>query len=125
LALLAYVEARHGDARQAVAAMREKTDWEMRNRGYARLPYGSGAFNRVGRHDLVALCEGNMSEIPLPPLFDELHKDEIAEARDALGDERFEQLVERGAALGAEDFTTMLLREIDATLAEMDETTPQ
>ena len=116
---MAYVEARHGDARQALEAIREKTLWEMRNRGYARLPYGTGAFNRVGRHDLVALCEGNMSETSWRSrhLFDELHKEEIAEARRALGDGRFEQLVERGAALGAEDFGTMLLHEIDATLA--------
>src|SRR4029077_12672329 len=83
LGLLAYVEARHGDARQAVEAMREKTDWEMRNRAYARLPYGTGAFNRVGRHDLVALCDGNMVETSMAasPLFNELHNEEIAEAR--------------------------------------------
>ncbi len=127
LALLAYVEARQGDARQAVEAMREKTDWEMRNRGYARLPYGTGAFNRVGRHDLVALCDGNMLDtaMQVSPLFDELHKEEIAEARHVLGDGRFEHFVERGAALSAEDFGTMLLREIDATLAEMDEATSE
>ena len=121
LALLAYVEARSGDARQALEAIREKTVWEMRNRAYRRLSYGTGAFNRVGRYDLVALCEGNLSGNALDntPLWYDLHEEEITEARRALGEERFEQLAARGAALALEDFNTMLLDEIDTTLEQI------
>ena len=121
LALLAYVEARYGDTRQALEAIRDKTVWEMRNRGYVRLSYGTGAFNRVGRHDLVALCEGNLSgnAVDNEPLWYGLHQEEVTEARRALGEEHFEQLAARGAALSLEDFNTMLLHEIGTTLEQI------
>jgi tetratricopeptide (TPR) repeat protein len=123
LGLLAYVEAGHGDARQAVQALREKTAWEIRNRGLSWAPFflGTSAFSRVGRHDLVALCEGNSRRFvtTLRYLWDDLHHDEIAEARDALGDETFEQLAARGAAHDVDDFNLMLLQEIDDTLEQL------
>jgi predicted ATPase len=126
LMLLAYLEARHGDGRQALETIRERTVWEMGNRlqGLAPFYLGTGAFNRVGRPDLVALCEGNSRAIgarrgAATKLWNELHAEETSEARTVLGDENFEQLAARGALLGAEEFNAMLLHEIDATLAQM------
>jgi hypothetical protein len=84
---------------------------------------GTSAFSRVGRHDLVALCEGNSRRFVAPPtlryLWSSLHDNEIAEARKALGDQTFEKLAARGAALDVEDFNLMLLQEIDDTLEQL------
>ena len=126
-ALLAYLEARHGDARQALEAYRERTEWHIRKGPTTNRPYylGTGAFNRVGRPDLVALCEGNSARwlanpaIPLP--WDEIHKEEIAQARRTLGDEEFEHLVMRGTSMTPEDFNMMLIREINTILDGMDQ----
>jgi predicted ATPase len=128
LMLLAYVEARHGDLRHALETIRERTVWEL-TAPIQGLPYfylGTSAFTRVGRPDLVAMCEGNSrafadlaGSFPTA-LWQALHEEELVEARTALGDQRFEELATRGASLAAEDFNTMLLQEIDATLAELD-----
>jgi hypothetical protein len=128
LGLLAYLEAAHGDVRAAVQALREKTEWELRAGGTTyRTPYtlGTSAFSRVGRDDLVALCEGNARRFRESSLFsflwDDLRQDEIARARSTLGAEPFEEFAARGQALDFEDFNRMLLREIDATLALISE----
>jgi hypothetical protein len=52
-------------------------------------------------------------------LWDELHQEELSHARSVLGEEAFERLAARGAALDPEDFSRMLLREIDATLEQL------
>jgi predicted ATPase len=127
LGLLAYVEARDGDAREALEAIRGKALWEIRNPRTSMAPYflGTGAFSRVGRPDLVALCEGNsrttvLDGSALTALWGKLHEEEIGEARTTLGDERFEELAARGAATAPEDFHPMLIAEIDETLDQMD-----
>jgi predicted ATPase len=125
LGLIAFVEARHGDAREALEAIRERALWELRNPSTTMSTYylGSGAFSRVGRPDLVALCEGNsrsnFDSYALTTLWVKLHNEEIGEARTALGDERFDELVARGAATPAEEFHPMLVAEIDALLESM------
>jgi hypothetical protein len=125
LGLLAYVEAAHGSHRNAVEAMRELAVTQLYSPtvwpGYY---LGISAFSRVGRPDLVALCEGNSRAVVrqtayLP--YSELHAEETAEARAILGDEQFEQLTGRGAAMTRDDFNAMLLREIDAILDDMHE----
>jgi hypothetical protein len=125
LSLMAYVESRHGEAREALEAIRGKALWEARNPGTRMAPYylGTGAFSRVGRPDLVALCEGNsranLDAYALTTLWHKLHEEEIDEARATLGDERFDELVARGEAAIREDFHPMLVAEIDALLAAM------
>jgi hypothetical protein len=125
LGLLAYLEARHGDARQGVLALRDKTVWEIHNGGITAAPYfiGAGAFSRIDRHDLVALCEGNTRKSigggVTYLLWEDLHEEEVETARAALGNEEFEALVARGAAFEPADFSSMLLHEIDATLEEL------
>jgi predicted ATPase/class 3 adenylate cyclase len=123
-ALLAYLEARHGDAREAAEAMRGKVMWEIRNGSLSFGPFylGSCALGRVGRHDLVALCEGNSRlfvDSKRPFLWDDIHAEEIADSRAALGEEEFERLAAQGSALAPADFNAMLLRELDVTLASL------
>jgi hypothetical protein len=125
LSLMAYVEAHHGDAREALEAIRGKALWEVRNPGTTMAPYylGTGAFRRVGRPDLVALCEGN-SRVNLDfygptMLWQKLHEEEIGEARATLGDQRFDALVARGAATPSEEFHPTLIAEVDALLEAM------
>jgi len=125
LGLIAYLEARRGDSRQAIEAFRERTVIELRNPSVPWAPFylGTGAFTRAGRPDLVPLCEGNSRSdarnlMHVPP-WAEFHAEEIAEARNALGDELFDKLVAQGANMAPKDFNTMLLHEIDATLDNM------
>jgi predicted ATPase len=122
LGLLAYVEARHGNARQAVLALREATVWKIRNVAVSSNPFylGTGAFSRVGRHDLVAFCEGKTLR-SAGYLWHGLHDEEIAVARAALGDDAFDQIVARAAELPYDEFNVRLLHEIDATLAQMED----
>ena len=85
LGLMACVEARHGDVREALEALRGKALWEVRNPGTTMAPYylGTGAFSRVDRPDLVALCEGNSranaDAYVLTALWQKYHEEEIGD----------------------------------------------
>jgi len=127
LMLLAYLEARHGDVRHALEALRERATWEMRGErpGLAPFYLGTGAFHRVGRPDLVALCDGNSrvyaaahGDSPTQ-LWDSLHTEEIAEPRAELGEQGFAELAARGASLSPEEFNTMIVREINVMLDDL------
>ena len=84
---------------------------------------GTAAFSRVGRPDLMALCEGNTRSFvrTLRHLWDDLHAEEIAEARAALGEWEFEELAAHGASFPPDEFNLMLLREIESILEGMPE----
>jgi hypothetical protein len=127
LMLLAYVESRSGDSRHALETIRERLVWQLTApiQGLPHFYLGTSAFTRVGRADLVALCEGNsrvfsaaVGSFPTP-LWQSLHDEELVEARAALGEQRFEELAIRGASLTLDEFNILLLPEIDAILAEV------
>jgi len=46
-------------------------------------------------------------------------KKDLAEARTAMGDERFDDIAARGAAMESEEFTAMLVCEIDAIVEQL------
>jgi predicted ATPase len=128
--LLAYLEARHGDSREAVEALRGKIVWEIRQGSSSFAPFfmGTCALGRVGRHDLVALCEGNSRlyvDATRPFLWDDIHAEEVKDSRAALGDEQFERLATQGSALQPKDFNAMLLRAVDETLASLSGESPR
>jgi hypothetical protein len=128
LALLADLEAQLGNQRRALEALREMVA------GAIRVPYaggfdvffynGSRAFNRAGRPDLVALCDGQFrrrrrrGELTPSPLFAEFHDHDVHEARTALGDAEFERHAAAGAALTPDGFTQQILHEIEILLAD-------
>ena len=122
LGLLAFLEGRHGDLRQSVQALRASAMARVRNPHvrWASYLYGSGVFLRVGRADLCALCEGKIGTLGGEwPLWKELHAQDLAEARTAMGDERFDDIAARGAAMESEEFTAMLVCEIDAIVEQL------
>jgi predicted ATPase/class 3 adenylate cyclase len=125
LSLLAYMEACHGDLRRALEALRARMRITIRapRKPVSALWHGTQAFNRVGRPDLVArhegICGALLSNRGVPRLFATIHRQEVQEARAALGDEQFDALRAEGEAAVPEEFYAMLLAEIDALLAGM------
>jgi hypothetical protein len=124
LGLLSYLEGRYGDTREALLALRARTIWETRNLGHFEGTWtlGPGVFSQVGRHDLVAFCEGKVARLSLNDgvMWEDVHQIEIAEARAALGEKAFDEIATRAAALSRDEFNETLLREIDAVLAQLD-----
>jgi predicted ATPase/class 3 adenylate cyclase len=128
LSLLAFLEARHGDQRRALEALRDQMRVTVRSTGtnfIAGLRRATPVLNRAGRADLVArahgvdrmLVRGRSVPDPMSSVYDE----EVRNARAALGDERFEALCAEGEASAPEDLYPMMLAEVEVLLAEMPE----
>jgi predicted ATPase len=125
-ALLAYLEARHGDRRRALEALYEQARAAFRSPLVARAAFyvGTSALTLAGRADLAALCEGNTRQLPtaaVARLYEAMRAEEIGEARAALGPERFEQLASEAAAMAPEDFNARMVAEIAALLDQVSE----
>jgi predicted ATPase len=122
LAFIAALEARHGDARLALEALRDEIVTPVPlSRFRADLYMGVQVFNRVGRPDLVARCYGvTQSRYPfLPPLYRKFTDYAVEEARASLGHDTFDALATEGASIGPEQFGEALQREIDELLTGM------
>ena len=123
LGLLSALEAQHGDARRSLEAIRE----QLVSGKYGAFDIGSNlyigteVFNRLGRPDLVAKCEGHCQHVGLvgPMFYAELHERPIRTARATLGEQAFDRCADEGAAPTSEEFNDMMLREIDSLLADM------
>jgi predicted ATPase len=121
LALLAAIEARHGDARRALEALREQFSSVARVSTDLDLYIAGQVFNRVGRPDLVARCEGLSRRVRIAgmasPLYSKFHDDAVQEAKTTLGDKAFDQHVTQGASIPIDQFREMILRELDELVA--------
>jgi predicted ATPase/class 3 adenylate cyclase len=120
LGLIADLEAHHGDMHRALGALGELAAYAIRVPWTVVAAYfvGTSAFNRAGRHDLTALCDGQSQALGYSslPVYRATHEDAVTDARAALGDGRFNQLRDAGAAMTPEAFHTMILTEIDSLL---------
>jgi hypothetical protein len=122
LALLAVLEAQHGDARRSLEAIREP--YLFVSQGYvftSLLSFGVPTFDRVGRPDLIAKCvgHGRRRGVISPDFYKKLNESHVEAARVALGDTIFDELADEGANAPTADFNQMILREIDDLLADM------
>ncbi|MCJ7438733.1 MAG: adenylate/guanylate cyclase domain-containing protein [Acidimicrobiia bacterium] len=123
LGLLAALEGHHGNARQSLEAIREQMTASAVS-GYfvaSNLYIGIQVFNRVGRPDLVAQCDGYCQEVGVmpPPFYFRYHEESVREARAALGTDSFERHLATGTATPTDDFYEMIVREVDELLAGM------
>jgi hypothetical protein len=120
LRVLAAVEARHGDPRRALIALRDELGAEMD----PMLPFdtdlyiGTEVFNRLRRPDLVARCDGVSRRIRTwtPPLYMKFHDQSVDEARAALGEDAFEVYAAEGGSMAPDQFRAMMCREIEELL---------
>jgi hypothetical protein len=123
LGLLAALEAQHGVARRSLEAIREQLVAHNFSRFFVTSNFyiGTGVFNRIGRPDLVAKCEGHCQQIGLvaPMFYAELHEFPIRTARAALGEQAYDRHAAEGAAIPPEEFNDVMLEEIDDLLADM------
>lgn len=124
LGLLCALEAEHGDARRSLEAMREQLVSTKSSRFFVEtnLTIGTEVFNRFGRPDLVAMCEGQCHTIGIvagPDLYADFHERPIRKARAALGEEAFNRYAAEGTASSPDEFNAMILHEIDGLLAEV------
>jgi predicted ATPase/class 3 adenylate cyclase len=121
VALLADLEAEHGDPTRALEALREHAVYSISSPYYLRMPFyiGTRALTRAGRPDLSARCAGQTHRmgLVLPPLFAAMQEHQVEESRSLLGDDLFQQHFDAGAAIPPETFTQTILDEIDQLLA--------
>jgi predicted ATPase len=120
LSLIAALEARYGDARRGLEAMRDTLATEFPRPAFrSDLYIGIELFNRVGRPDLVARWYGvSRRYVPsAPPLYRKFNQDAVQEARAILGDEAFDLHDAEGASITPERFREALQAELDALLA--------
>jgi predicted ATPase/class 3 adenylate cyclase len=121
LALLAALEARHGDARRGLEALRENLGsggtFQLSSFG-TDVYCATELFNRVGRPDLVAQCDGLSGQLrrSMGPLYAKMHEQAVLKARATLGENAFDQHANDGASMPPEQFREMMLREIDGLL---------
>jgi hypothetical protein len=119
--LLAYLTGKHGDPDDALEVAGALVSAYSRS-GPELRPFelGSYALVRAGRPDLAARCQGvglhrAGARTRAGDLYSTFAQEEREVAREALGDERYEQELEAGRAADLEPFRTWLLSEIDAT----------
>ena len=134
LALLAALEARHGDAHRGLVALREQM--VVRSVSAAGRSVSAGylgidlyiaieVFNRLGRPDLAARSDGLFRQLQAsqlhyspPPLYRKYHEQAIDAARRTLGEEAFQRHVEEGAAVPADQVREAILHELDDLIAD-------
>jgi hypothetical protein len=118
LSLIAALEARHGDPRRALQALRDQIATRVPATGRSDLYIGTAVFNRVGRPDLVARCYGMSRRYypSAPPLYWKFNREAVEQARATLGDDVFDELVTEGGSSAPEQFREELQREIDELL---------
>jgi hypothetical protein len=122
LSLIAALEARHGDARRSLEALRDEIVSPVPLSAFrSDLYIGLQVFNRVGRPDLVARCSGMTRRLhwSSPPLHQKFYDAAVEEARATLGDNAFDVHATEGASIGPEQFREALQREIDELLTAM------
>lgn len=120
--LITALEARHGDARRGLETMRAQLG--SQHQGFFRSagPYiGVELFNRVGRPDLVALCDGFWFHLGFtaPPFYATFHDPAVIEARAALGDDAFERHSREASTMDTDTFIARLLEAIDQLLSDL------
>jgi hypothetical protein len=125
LGLLTALEARHGDARRSLDAMRFQLSGELwpGSLDAQHFYVGIEVFNRVGRPDLVAKCDGycRAAGIVGSAFYAGFHDDAVAAARATIGADAYERHVAEGAAMPQDEFARVLLEEVDSLLAELDD----
>jgi predicted ATPase/class 3 adenylate cyclase len=127
LGLLAALEGQYGEARQSLAAISEQMTASTVSGFFVALNVyvGIQVFNRVGRPDLVAQCDGYCQQVNIGvndvarPLYVGFHEESVREARAQLGDQAFERYFAIGAATPTDDFYEMIVGEVDELLAGM------
>jgi hypothetical protein len=120
LAMLSALEAHHGDARRGLEAFREQLASRTLPSAHLGIDVyiGVEVFNRVGRPDLVARCEGWSRHVRRyrPPFYARFYEGAVQKARATLGEKAFDEHVAEGASIAPEQFREMMLREIDRLL---------
>jgi predicted ATPase/class 3 adenylate cyclase len=121
LLLIAGLEARHGDARRGLEAMRELMVTRVNTFREAGPFIGGELFNRLGRPDVVASCDGYWTGHGFrpPPYYASFHDPAVVEARAALGEGEFGRHAVAGAAMEFEPFVGGVIDAIDELLAGM------
>jgi tetratricopeptide (TPR) repeat protein len=122
--LLAELETRQGNLREALEALREvaRVARAVPDTNAAPVFFiGGRAFIDAGRPDLVAVCEaqGRRSRFNYFDVYDEIHARDIADAKALLGEETFERHVREEENRPPELFAERMLNEIDALLESM------
>jgi hypothetical protein len=120
LSLIAALEARHGDARRALEALRDGITSLVPPTAFRSDFYiGLEVFNRVGRPDLVAQCYGMTRRLytSSPPLYKRFNDAAVEEAKATLGDNLFNLHAAEGASVTPEQFREAMQREIDELLS--------
>jgi hypothetical protein len=120
-AVVAALEAFHGDERRALEAFHDQIAALPRIYPRADTFAGAQVFNRVGRPDLVARCDGMFRLLvsAIPPLFARFHRHAVEEARASLGSELFDRQAAEAASMPPEQFWQAMQREIDELLSAM------
>jgi predicted ATPase/class 3 adenylate cyclase len=127
LSALVFLETQHGDQRRALEVLREQMQVTVRGRKFTNFLAGlrrvTPALNRAGRPDLVARAHGVdrrlIGDRSMPDPLSSVYEQEVAIARDALGDERFEALRAEGETSDPDVLYAEMLAEIEAILAAM------
>ena len=121
LGLLAALEGTHGSARRSLEAIREQIVLSSLSPYFfaGNLYMAVQVFNRVGRPDLVAQCDGYCIQhgVSPAPFYLEFHDPPVQEARAALGDDEYKRKRSVGAKTPTERFYDMIVREVDRLLA--------
>ena len=129
--LIARVLAERGDARDAIAELRDALRWCLHVVARAELvddvDYGVDILGLLGHFDTAAVFAGILERGALQGLSSmpsvggierERRRAAHTRVRSALGDDRFEALASRGAQLSFDAAASFLLCELDALLAE-------
>ena len=122
LLLLAGLEARHGDIRRGLDAMRTALVHRLGAYREAGPFVGAALFNRVGRPDLVALTEGFWVGHMLrpPPYYAEYQASAAVEARALLGDAEYDTQAAEGSRMDNATFAEHVLVAIDEAIAGLE-----
>ncbi len=125
LSLLASLEALYGDATQAAKNLRTVLEWAREtgetDRGLGVLSAGLAVFNCYERPDLAARADGQLASIHGRMIYGGYaiwKARAAADARAALGDERYDQLSAEGALVPWDRFVEETIAHLDTFISQ-------
>jgi predicted ATPase len=121
LGLLSALEAMHGDVVAALDATHEQLRATTADRSALPTPFylGPQVFNRCGRFDVTARCDGfwQSDHVAMVPLFDQFTNEARADARAALGPEEYDRVAHKGAGMTRRETHDFLLEQIEELIS--------
>jgi predicted ATPase/class 3 adenylate cyclase len=124
LSALAALEALYGDAAQAASSMRtvleSARDTSEIHQGLGVINAGLPVFNRYDRADLVARADGQLGSLRAPVYGNYIiwYRRAVADARAALGDQRYDALAAEGATIPWESYVAETLEHLDTFIQQ-------